>query len=84
MNHQKYIADWNNNVLEKEAYGDTEKIAFSYLNVARELLANHMEKYEVEDEELHSLQAIEALLKHSYVESSHLEMSFEEEYWKQS
>ena len=80
MDYSGYIEDWQADLLEKEDYSDTQKIAFSYLNVARDLLSEYKLGFDHEPKQLEELTKIENLLKHAYLESGHLEIQFDDMY----
>lgn len=80
MDYPQYIVDWKTNALETEEYANTEKISFSLLNVARDLLNDHIIRFDMTEDQLNHLLNIEKLLEHAYTESSHIEMTFKDKY----
>lgn len=82
MNYDKYIFDWENNLLEDDEYGDTSKYAFSLLNKAISMLKkfkNERNPYEDDNKEL---EKIINILQATYLETSHNELYFDEDYFR--
>lgn len=76
MNYNKYLFDWKNQLLEESEYTDTDKYAFSLLNKAQEMLTDHIANYDMTSEQKKSLRDINNLLKEVYLETSHIERKF--------
>jgi len=80
MNYEKYIFDWENRLLERNEYLNTEKYAFSLLNKAQCLLKDHIDKYVMSNDEKENLKKVNDIVKRVYLETSHIEIEFTYDY----
>ena len=77
MNYDKYIFDWQNELLEKDEYLNTNKYAFSLLNKAQNMLKEHIDKYDMNSDAEKNLQLINNLLIEIYHETSYIKLEFD-------
>lgn len=77
MNYEKYIFDWQNELLNEYEYLDTDKYAFSLFKKAKIMLEKHINTYEMDIDERENIKLISNLLTEIYLEISHIELEFD-------
>ena len=80
MNFDKYIFDWENKLLEENEYFETNKYAFSLLKKAQFILNEHINTFNMETKEKNNMILINDLLTKIYLETSHVELEFNNKY----